>query len=276
MTRPHPHSVQGQRLNKKQVCLSNDISVEPFEKSNHTSRPGNMRQAVRMRSSSTFSTSASIPRSTDNVAIDAHPLAFPYHNDTIFLPTVESGRTRFDSISTSSSMQISRTPSPALSTSSSSSAASFTSTPESSPCSKHVLTENNNITLKCEACHRDNADERVKRRDTRISSFFGRVDLFSNTRTPDTTVTDSPVTCHQCHPCNQSTIPVGSSPGYLAETAKKESRSTFNTYAPSSFSYSRTPPPSKSYMSFASFSIPESSRQLCIRFLKKLMPSKTS
>ncbi|ORX45706.1 hypothetical protein DM01DRAFT_1339931 [Hesseltinella vesiculosa] len=35
-------------------------------------------------------------------AIDAHPLPFPYHNDCTFLPTVETGRTRYDSASTQS------------------------------------------------------------------------------------------------------------------------------------------------------------------------------
>ncbi|KAI8072968.1 hypothetical protein BC940DRAFT_126366 [Gongronella butleri] len=39
---------------------------------------------------------------TKNVAIDAHPLPFPYHNDCTFLPTVETGRTRYDSASTQS------------------------------------------------------------------------------------------------------------------------------------------------------------------------------
>lgn len=39
---------------------------------------------------------------TQNVAIDAYPLPFPYHNDSTFLPTVETGRTRFDSESTQS------------------------------------------------------------------------------------------------------------------------------------------------------------------------------
>ncbi|KAI8336711.1 hypothetical protein BC941DRAFT_427889 [Chlamydoabsidia padenii] len=39
---------------------------------------------------------------TQNIAIDAYPLPFPYHNDCTFLPTVETGRTRFDSESTQS------------------------------------------------------------------------------------------------------------------------------------------------------------------------------
>ncbi|KAI9018112.1 hypothetical protein CLU79DRAFT_761758 [Phycomyces nitens] len=270
-----PHTPPPQRV-RKQACISKEHLVASFEKVNQTARPGNMRSNVRVRSSSTFSTSTSSPRSTDNVAIDAHPLAFPYHNDTIFLPTVESGRTRFDSISTASSLQISRTPSPALSTSSSSSADSFTSNTDSSPCSKHALVDNENITSKCEACNQTKADRRVKKRDTRIGSFFNKIDLFSNARTPDFAVPDSPATCQPNHPCKQSTFPAGLSPESLTRPTRKESRSSFNNYAPSSFSYSRTPPPSKSYISFSSFNIPESSRQLCIRFLKRFMPSKSS
>ena len=34
---------------------------------------------------------------TNNIVIDAYPLPFPYHNDAIFLPVVETGRTRYDS-----------------------------------------------------------------------------------------------------------------------------------------------------------------------------------
>ncbi|KAI8078748.1 uncharacterized protein BX664DRAFT_342600 [Halteromyces radiatus] len=64
---------------------------------------------------------------TKNVAIDAHPLPFPYHNDSTFLPTVETGRTRFDSESTQS-LYDSQPSSPTLSVFSSSKRHLYTAT----------------------------------------------------------------------------------------------------------------------------------------------------
>lgn len=42
--------------------------------------------------------------SSNNVAIDAFPLPFPYHNDAFFIPVVESGHTKYDSPTACSSI----------------------------------------------------------------------------------------------------------------------------------------------------------------------------
>ncbi|CAO3591656.1 unnamed protein product [Absidia cylindrospora] len=69
----------------------------------YTSMKSNHHEAMRLSPKSVSSgKSSAAPTPTKNIAIDAHPLPFPYHNDCTFLPTVETGRTRFDSESTQS------------------------------------------------------------------------------------------------------------------------------------------------------------------------------
>ncbi|ORZ20690.1 hypothetical protein BCR42DRAFT_409297 [Absidia repens] len=69
----------------------------------YTSMKNNHHEAMRLSPKSVSSVKSSAAATqTKNIAIDAHPLPFPYHNDCTFLPTVETGRTRFDSESTQS------------------------------------------------------------------------------------------------------------------------------------------------------------------------------
>ncbi|KAI7862034.1 hypothetical protein BDF14DRAFT_1860827 [Spinellus fusiger] len=251
------------------------LPCHPTTYTTYTTTPLSRRRSVESKETDPLD-STQRHKWTDNVAIDAYPLAFPYHNDTIFMPTVESGRTRFDSISTISSLQSSRrsstvspvSPSSACSISCSLSLhrpsiendslfplAATTATATATTATANTATDNTaTATANTTTTTTNTTNTTTKKRRHTASSFFTTVDRWFT----------FPHIKQRPHSLDLMAFP-DTMQGHVHALTTNES------YAPISFSYSRTPSSTPTYAMPLLPRMSPKGRQLCSKVFHRLL-----